>query len=56
LTPAEFTPDIHTAPPGEAIADGPVQGALLPLVSINGTLYVVDNCLHFYPAAPSPRS
>jgi hypothetical protein len=52
VTPAEFTPDDHTAPHGGAGADGPVEGALLPLVRINGALYVVEGCLHFFPRHP----
>lgn len=31
--------------------DGPVEGGLLPLVRIGGRLYVLENCLHFFPAA-----
>ena len=52
MTPAEFIPDIHTAPPVGAGAHGPVQAALLPLVRINGTLFVVEGCLHFFPSSP----
>jgi hypothetical protein len=32
-----------------ALGDGPVAGALLPLTRINGELFVVENCLHFFP-------
>jgi hypothetical protein len=32
-----------------ALGDGPVAGALLPLARINGELFVVENCLHFFP-------
>lgn len=42
--------------------DAPVARALLPLIRINGTLYVVPNSLHFYcpaifqrPAKPMPN-
>ena len=52
MTPAEFIPDIHTAPPVGAGAHGPVQAALLPLLRINGTLFVVEGCLHFFQRHP----
>jgi hypothetical protein len=35
-------------PPATAQPDGPVEGALLPLVRINGKLIVIENCLHFF--------
>jgi hypothetical protein len=42
--------------PNGALPDGPVEGALLPLVRRNGILYVVPNTLHFYcPAFPHPK-
>jgi hypothetical protein len=31
-----------------ALGDGTVAGALLPLARINGDLFVVENCLHFF--------
>jgi hypothetical protein len=38
------------------LADGPVHGALLPLVRINGEPFVLENCLHFFPAVnPVPQ-
>jgi hypothetical protein len=40
-------PEPH-GPEAKGRADGPVEGALLPLVRINGTDYVVANCLHFF--------
>jgi hypothetical protein len=36
-------------------ADGPVDGALLPLMRINGKLYVVPITLHFYYPAVTRR-
>jgi hypothetical protein len=41
----------NTGRPAEALANGPLVGALLPLVRINGRLFVVENCLHFWPAS-----
>ena len=53
---AEFTPDNNTIQPSGADADGPVESALLPMIRINGIVYVVDNCLHFFvPNIHSPR-
>lgn len=42
--------------PATALKDGPVAGALLPLVRSNGQLFVLDNCLHFFPAMTLPPS
>jgi hypothetical protein len=39
-----------TKPSSSAVADGMVAGAMLPLVRINGELFVVEYCLHFFPA------
>lgn len=36
----------------DRLEDGPVAGALLPLVRINGHLFVVEHCLHFFSAVP----
>ena len=42
--------------PPAALDDGPVEGAMMPLVRINGNLYVVPNTLHFYCPAARQRT
>ena len=38
----------HDCPQHTTLEDGPVEGAMMPMVRINGALYVVPNTLHFY--------
>jgi len=46
----------NTKHPTDAFEDGPVAGALLPMVWINGKLFVVPNALHFYYPAITERT
>jgi hypothetical protein len=39
----------HTNLQASTLPDGPVEGGLLPMVRINGILYVVPGCVHFFP-------
>ena len=42
---------VAASPP---VPDGPVPGALLPLVRLGGKLFVAQGALHFYaPSAPT---
>ena len=41
--------------PSDVLVYGPVEGALPPLMRINGNLYVVPNTLHFYCPAVTKR-
>lgn len=45
----------NTKQPADSLEDGPVKGALLPLMRINGKLYVVPNTLHFYSPTVADR-
>ena len=52
---SKSTPEIRTARPGIGDAGGYVQGALLPLVPVQGVLFVLENPLHLYPGRqPTP--
>lgn len=42
-------------PPGAPQHDGPIQGGMLPMVRIHGRLFVLENCLHFFPGNPTLR-
>ncbi|HEY7327643.1 MAG TPA: hypothetical protein VH592_08390 [Gemmataceae bacterium] len=51
MTPVENSSESgNTKQSASTFTDGPVEGALLPLVRIKGELFVMDNCLHFFPA------
>ncbi len=45
----------RSARSADALEDGPIGDALLPLMRINGKLYVLPNALHFYCPAASER-
>jgi hypothetical protein len=47
--PTPERPPVAPGPAGNGAADGPVPGALLPLVRLGGRLYVLPGCLHFVP-------
>ncbi len=55
-TVAKWTEQPAVAAPtlSDAQADGPVEGGLLPMIRVNGIVYVVAGCVHLWPGPDYP--